>query len=70
MKKILLVMAVAIIATSMSSCERKYTCTCVYPDSGIGTTKTTIRAYNKREAERTCDKLSEGAKVNDGLCAL
>lgn len=63
-------MAVAIIATTMSSCERKFTCTCVYPNSNAGTTTTTIKAYKRSDAQETCRKIHQGAVLNGGACAL
>lgn len=70
MKQILLIMAVAITATFLSSCERSFTCTCVYPGTSAGTTKTTIKAYHRSDAQQTCDKIHQGAKLNGGACAL
>lgn len=63
-------MAVAITATSMSSCEKKYTCTCVFPNSNAGTTTTTIKAYRRADAKETCDKVHQGARLNGGACSL
>ena len=70
MKKLLITMAAAIAMTSMSSCERNFTCTCVYPGAAAGTTKTTIKAYNRYDAQETCTKLNNGARQNGGACAL
>lgn len=63
-------MAVAIAATSMSSCQRNFTCTCVYPNANAGTTTTNIKAYNRSDARETCSKLNNGAQLNGGACAL
>jgi len=63
-------MAAAMIVTSMSSCERNYTCTCVYPYTNAGTTTTNIKAYSRSDAQETCNKVHEGAKRNGGACAL
>ncbi len=70
MKKLLLIAAIAVTASFMASCEKNYTCTCVYPGTNAGTTKTTIKAYNKRDARETCDKVHAGAVLNGGACAL
>lgn len=63
-------MAVAITATSMSSCQRNFTCTCVYPDKAAGTTYTTIKAYKRSDAVETCRTVHNGARLNGGACAL
>lgn len=63
-------MAAAIAVTSMSSCQRNFTCTCVYPNAAAGTTKTTIKAYHRSDAKETCSKLNNGARLNGGACAL
>lgn len=70
MKKALLLPALAAAIISMSSCERNFTCTCVYPDSNIGTTKTNIKAYKRSDAEVHCSSLNKGAKTLGGACAL
>ncbi len=56
--------------TALSSCEKKYTCTCVYPGSSVGTTATEFKASKKSEAEATCSKQNIGAKASGGSCAL
>lgn len=70
MKKAVLLPALAAAMISMSSCERNFTCTCVYPDSNIGTTKTNINAYKRSDAEVHCSSLNKGAKTLGGACAL
>jgi len=56
--------------TALSSCEKKYTCTCVYPNSSIGTTTTTFKASKKSDAQATCNVQNSGAKSSGGSCAL
>jgi hypothetical protein len=70
MKKITLVIVCAVMAATMSSCEKNYTCTCVYPGSTIGTTSTTYKAKKKSDAEAACSAQNVGAKANGGSCAL
>jgi hypothetical protein len=67
MKKLLPVVVAAILFTS---CEKNYTCTCVYPGSTIGTTKTTFKAKKKSQAESNCADLNTQAKTNGGSCAM
>lgn len=54
----------------LASCEKKYTCTCVYPGSSIGTTETTFKAKKKADAESSCAAQNVGANANGGSCAL
>ena len=68
--KYLYIAATALFTIAVSSCERKFTCTCVYPNQSAGTTYTTIRAYNRSDAKATCADLNEGAKLRGGACAL
>jgi len=63
-------MAYAIGVTALSSCERTFTCTCVYPNSTIGTTRTTMKAVHKSDAEDRCSIMDKGAQAYDGACAL
>lgn len=70
MKKLFIITAIAVTAISLTSCEKNYTCTCVYPGSNAGTTKTTIKAYKRNDARETCDKVHAGAQLNGGACAL
>jgi hypothetical protein len=70
MKRFLPLAAAVIVLATATSCERKYTCTCVYPGQAVGTTTTTIRAYNKTDARNVCDGMNEGAKTRGGACAL
>lgn len=70
MKKLYLIMATAIVVTSMSSCQRNFTCTCVYPGKAAGTTTTNIKAYSRSDARETCDAMNDGARRNGGACSL
>lgn len=70
MKLILPLAAAAIVLATATSCERTYTCTCVYPNQAAGTAKTTIKAYNRNDAKATCTDMNEGAKLRGGACAL
>lgn len=71
MKKLLLLATLAAGIIFTSSCERTFTCTCVYPgQSSGGTTKTTIKAYHRSDAVETCNKIHQGAQLNGGSCAL
>lgn len=56
--------------TALSSCEKKYTCTCVYPGSSVGTTTTNFKASKKADAEATCNTQNINAKAIGGSCAL
>lgn len=58
------------LAGGLSSCERNYTCTCVYPGAAVGTTKTEFKASKKADAEANCNAQNNGAKINGGSCAL
>ncbi len=70
MKNILLIAVAIVSTTAMSSCEKKYTCTCVYPNATAGTTHTTIKAYRRTDAQTTCSNMNTGAKLSGGACAL
>ena len=70
MKRLVLVASGMLMLVALSSCERNYTCTCVYPDKAAGTNRTTIRAYNRTDARNTCASINEGAKLHGGACAL
>lgn len=70
MKKITFVIVCAVMAATMSSCEKNYTCTCVYPGSSIGTTTTNFKTKKKSDAEASCGAQNVGAKVYGGSCAL
>ncbi len=70
MKKAILLPAIAVAIISMSSCERNFTCTCVYPNTNIGTTKTNIKASKRSDAEVHCNSLNKGAQTLGGACAL
>lgn len=71
MKKALL-LNIAVVAgiILMSSCERNYTCICVYPGSTISTSKTTFKAKRRSEAETACSRQHTGAMASGGSCAL
>ena len=56
--------------TAFTSCEKKYTCTCVYPGSSVGTTTTDFKTAKKADAEATCNAQNVAAKVSGGSCAL
>lgn len=69
MRKIALLGAcIAFITTT--SCKKEYTCTCVYPNSNIGTTQTKYKTSDKSDAQTQCAQLDQGAKLNGGSCAL
>jgi hypothetical protein len=70
MKRILPMAAIAVMLVTATSCEKKYTCTCVYPNQAVGTTTTDIRAYNKSDARDVCDGMNDGAQARGGACAL
>lgn len=70
MKKIAFITVGVIVLATMSSCEKKYTCTCVYPGSAAGTTTTNIKAYKRSDAVATCNSMNTGAKLSGGACAL
>lgn len=57
-------------ALALSSCEKKYTCVCVYPNSNISTSETTYKARKKADAEDKCSEQNTAARNNDGSCAL
>ncbi len=69
MKKAILLPAIAAAVISMSSCERTFTCLCVYPDSNIGTSRTKVKA-RKTDADMYCTSLNKGAQKSGGACAL
>ena len=70
MKKMALITIGVMAITAMSSCEKKYTCTCVYPNAKAGTTTTTIKAYSRTDAQATCSNVNAGARLSGGACAL
>lgn len=70
MKKISLFGLGIILMAAFSSCEKSYTCTCVYPGAAVGTTSTTYKAKKKSEAEATCAAQNTAAKATGGSCAL
>lgn len=70
MKCITLITAVILVCIGTTSCQKKYTCTCVYPYAAAGTTTTTIKAYKRSDAQATCTSMNTGAKLSGGACAL
>jgi hypothetical protein len=70
MKKITLVLSGLAMIVAMSSCEKTYTCTCTYPNSTIGTTKTEFKAKKKSDAQTSCTNLNVNAQLSGGACAL
>jgi hypothetical protein len=66
MKKLILG-AFAIGGLFMTSCKKDYTCTC----NTLGVeTKNPIKDASKKEAQDTCDKMNESAKIVNGSCKL
>lgn len=55
---------------ALTSCERKYTCVCVYPNSNISTTRTEFKAKKESDAEASCTQLNSAAQTSGGSCAL
>jgi hypothetical protein len=70
MKNAILAIAGIVMLGTTTSCKRNFTCTCVYPDSKIGTTKTKMQAVRKSDAEDACAMQNIGAKTQGGACAL
>lgn len=70
MKRNILFGAIVLFIIGTSSCQKKYTCTCVYPYAVAGTTTTTIKAYKRSDAQATCTSMNTGAKLSGGACAL
>jgi len=69
MKKVIL-FAAAIIATSLASCKKDYTCECTTTESSNGTTIThteqvaTYKATHK-SAEKSCESYNTGQRTCD-----
>ncbi|RYE24812.1 MAG: hypothetical protein EOP51_06155 [Sphingobacteriales bacterium] len=70
MKKITLVLSGLSLIVAMSSCEKSYTCTCTYPNSSVGTTKTEFKAKKKSDAQASCNAQNVAAQTTGGACAL
>ncbi len=70
MKKFTLIISGLVMAIAMSSCEKTYTCTCTYPNSSVGTTRTEFKAKKRSDAETSCRNLNTGAQAQGGACAL
>lgn len=71
MKKFIrLNIAMLVILLAASSCERKYTCLCVYPGSNISTSRTSYKAKRRSDAEAMCSNQNIAARKQGGSCAL
>ena len=69
MKKILLLVAVAFMAT-ITSCVKDYTCTCTYTPTG-GTQQQhsyDMKDIKKSDAQSTCNALGADAIAQGGSC--
>jgi Ni/Co efflux regulator RcnB len=68
MKKLLLsVAAFAIVATTMTSCKKEYTCSCTI----LGQTQDTkFEKMSKADAEDKCKEASTGAAILGGSCSI
>ena len=69
MKKLFIIVAVAGLAISSSSCKKDYTCECTY---GGFSSSTEIKDAKSSEAEETCDNLEAVHKAfhTDASCTL
>lgn len=70
MRKIAFVISGLLFVGALSSCEKSYTCTCTYPNSSVGTTKTDFKAKKKSDAQATCNSQNIDAQAKGGSCAL
>lgn len=70
MRKIAFVISGLLLVGALSSCEKSYTCTCTYPNSSVGTTKTDFKAKKKSDAQATCNSQNIDAQAKGGSCAL
>ncbi len=62
MKKLALsIAALALVATTMTSCKKDYTCECTVSGSGVTGGGTTTIKDTKKNAEEACEKLSSTA---------
>lgn len=69
MKKIVVLAFLSAIA--FTSCKKKYTCNCTYPEtSGYRSTAAESGKLSKADAERWCELSSNGAKQLGGSCTL
>lgn len=68
MKKLVLsIAALALVATTMTSCKKKYTCSCTV--LGV-TTDTESAKMKKADAETWCNNANSAAAVVGGSCKL
>ncbi|MCY7408970.1 MAG: hypothetical protein LH473_01730 [Chitinophagales bacterium] len=69
MKKLVLILAVAVVATtSLTSCKKDYNCTCTDPFAG--TTIIPINNAKKDDANTICDTQNAFYALLGGSCSL
>lgn len=68
MKKLVLsIAALALVATTMTSCKKEYTCSC----SILGVTQDTkFEKMSKADAEDKCKEASTSAAILGGSCSI
>lgn len=70
MKKQIFTILGLVITLAFASCERSYTCICVYPNSSISTSRTNFKSKKRIDAEEKCRDLNAAARSSGGSCAL
>lgn len=69
MKKIVVLAFLSAIA--FTSCKKKYTCNCTYPENSVyRNTAAESGKLSKADAERWCENAGNGAKLLGGNCTL
>ncbi len=72
MKKVLSIVAIALVAVTFASCEKSYTCECTYPNPAGGANlkwSSTFEA-KKSEAKDACNSLGSIYIIGGGSCSL
>jgi len=68
MKKLVLsIAALALVATTMTSCKKEYTCSCTILGT---TTDTKLEKMSKSDAEAKCNEAGTAAAIFGGSCSI
>jgi len=67
MKQLFILVAVAALTLTFSSCSKDHTCTCVDKDGEVTSTET---FESKITAELACDVSDGISQIDDGSCSL
>ncbi len=71
MKKIVLsIAALALVATTMTSCKKEYTCECTATVLGFTTTASSTIKDTKKKAKEACEKGNASAAGSSVSCKI